>query len=308
MAEPADHGTGVAGRHTPVMWHGYRAGRVLLIATTVSAFCPTGTAPRQGAPQPTLHFLGIALQWKEPTVCSISVIHLQEASCRFLLDGPDVCGTPLPGIAALYPRVNLLLVKTVAHPWECEWAWAVVEFARPSLLPDHRHNTAQHLKVKGIASWKHKAHAACLRHNTRQSSTISTSSTMKTFQVVIMAAAAVVLAAAAPRPDSPPKYGPPPPHYKEPGMPYDFAYAVKDDYTGNDFGQEESSDGHVTSGSYYVALPDGRVQKVSFTADHEGGYVADVTYEGEATYPAHPAPPAYGPPAPPAYGPPAPYA
>ncbi|KAK8384287.1 hypothetical protein O3P69_009216 [Scylla paramamosain] len=121
---------------------------------------------------------------------------------------------------------------------------------------------------------------------------------MKTFQVVIMAAAAVALAAAAPRPDSPPQYGPPPPHYKEPGMPYDFAYAVKDDYTGNDFGQQESSDGHVTSGSYYVALPDGRVQKVSFTADHEGGYVADVTYEGEATYPAHPAPPAYGPPAP----------
>ncbi|XP_045139083.1 LOW QUALITY PROTEIN: cuticle protein 18.6-like [Portunus trituberculatus] len=82
-------------------------------------------------------------------------------------------------------------------------------------------------------------------------------------------------------------------------MPYDFAYAVKDDYTGNDFGQNESSDGHVTSGSYYVALPDGRLQKVSFTADHKAGYVADVTYEGEATYP---------PTRPPAYGPPAPYA
>ncbi|KAK3850254.1 hypothetical protein Pcinc_043029 [Petrolisthes cinctipes] len=106
----------------------------------------------------------------------------------------------------------------------------------------------------------------------------------------------VAVAAAVPRPDTP-GYGPP--SYKEPGMPYDFAYAVKDDYTGNDFGHEESSDGNVASGSYYVLLPDGRRQVVTFTADHNTGYVADVTYEGEASYPAPaPAPPAYGPPPP----------
>ena len=66
----------------------------------------------------------------------------------------------------------------------------------------------------------------------------------------------------APRPDAPPSYGPPPsyPVYKEPGMPFDFAYAVKDDYKGVDFDRNESSDGHVTSGSYRVALPDGRTQ------------------------------------------------
>ena len=68
----------------------------------------------------------------------------------------------------------------------------------------------------------------------------------------------------APRPDSAPQYGPPPsypaPSYKEPGMPFDFAYAVKDDYKGVDFAHDESSDGHVTSGSYRVALPDGRTQ------------------------------------------------
>ena len=112
----------------------------------------------------------------------------------------------------------------------------------------------------------------------------------------------------APRPDAPQSYGPPPPaysypapSYKEPGMPFDFAYAVKDDYKGVDFDRNESSDGHVTSGSYRVALPDGRTQIVTFTADHENGYQAEVTYEGEAQYPEtkpySAPPPAYGPPA-----------
>jgi hypothetical protein len=31
-----------------------------------------------------------------------------------------------------------------------------------------------------------------------------------------------------------------------------------------------------------VNLPDGRVQTVTYTADHYGGFVADVKYEGEA--------------------------
>merc|ERR1739838_1241661 len=119
----------------------------------------------------------------------------------------------------------------------------------------------------------------------------------------VLAALMAVTVMGAPRPDAPPQYGPPPPSYpapsyKEPGMPYDFAYAVKDDYKGVDFAHDESSDGHVTSGSYRVALPDGRTQIVTFTADHDNGYVADVTYEGEAQYPeAKPYAPAYGPPA-----------
>ncbi|CAL4070547.1 unnamed protein product, partial [Meganyctiphanes norvegica] len=113
------------------------------------------------------------------------------------------------------------------------------------------------------------------------------------------------LLAAAVMGDSSPSCGPPPsyhaPPYKEPGMPYDFAYAVNDDYQGVNFAHDESSDGHVTSGSYRVALPDGRTQIVTFTATHEGGYEAEVTYEGEAQYPEAkpyaPAAPAYGPPA-----------
>lgn len=43
---------------------------------------------------------------------------------------------------------------------------------------------------------------------------------------------------------------------------YKYGYAVKDDYSGNNYGQSESRDGYATSGSYYVQLPDGRVQKV----------------------------------------------
>ncbi|CAL4090992.1 unnamed protein product, partial [Meganyctiphanes norvegica] len=123
----------------------------------------------------------------------------------------------------------------------------------------------------------------------------------------VLAALMAVVVMGAPRPDAPPSYGPPPsyhaPSYKEPGMPFDFAYAVRDDYKGVDFAHDENSDGHVTSGSYRVALPDGRTQIVTFTADHTNGYVAEVNYEGEAQYPETKpyAPPAY---APPAYGPP----
>ncbi len=67
-------------------------------------------------------------------------------------------------------------------------------------------------------------------------------------------------------------------------MPYDFAWAVKDEESKNDYAHDEKSDGKVTTGSYRVALPDGRTQIVTYKAD-ENGYVADVKYEGEAKYP-----------------------
>ena len=55
-----------------------------------------------------------------------------------------------------------------------------------------------------------------------------------------------------------------------------------------------SPTGKAVSGSYQVALPDGRVQTVTYTADHYNGYVADVKYEGVPVYPEakpyHPAP------------------
>lgn len=66
---------------------------------------------------------------------------------------------------------------------------------------------------------------------------------------------------------------------------YDFQWAVRDDSSGNDFGHQESRDGDHTQGSYYVQLPDGRLQKVSYFVDGDSGYVAQVSYEGEARYP-----------------------
>ena len=38
-------------------------------------------------------------------------------------------------------------------------------------------------------------------------------------------------------------------------------------------------------GQYVIALPDGRIQTTSYTADHVNGYIAEVTYQGTAVYP-----------------------
>ena len=96
------------------------------------------------------------------------------------------------------------------------------------------------------------------------------------------------------RPDGPPA---PSPSYREPEYgpaSYQYSWAVKDDYSNNDFGQTEERNGDKTVGSYYVALPDGRIQRVTYSVDAYGGYQADVTYEGEAQYPAAAAAPASG--------------
>ena len=67
-----------------------------------------------------------------------------------------------------------------------------------------------------------------------------------------------------------------------------------DDYSGAKFNAQETADGKAVTGSYQVALPDGRIQTVTYTADHYNGYVADVKYEGTPVYPEakpyHPAP------------------
>ena len=87
------------------------------------------------------------------------------------------------------------------------------------------------------------------------------------------------------RPDGPaPAYGPGPAYADEPAK-YAYAWAIKDDPTYNNYGQNENRDGYATSGSYYVALPDGRLQRVTYSVNGDGGYVADVTYEGVAQYP-----------------------
>merc|ERR1711997_1236916 len=128
-------------------------------------------------------------------------------------------------------------------------------------------------------------------------------------QKVIFAALLAVATAAA-LPAAPAPYHPAPAPYHEPILPpvYNYEYGVNDPHYGPVFSQKESRDNYDTAGEYRVNLPDGRVQIVTYSAGPDG-YVADVTYEGEATYPEYkPAPaPVYHKPAP-AYKPhPAPY-
>ncbi|XP_050728895.1 pro-resilin-like [Eriocheir sinensis] len=66
---------------------------------------------------------------------------------------------------------------------------------------------------------------------------------------------------------------------------YNFNWAVKDAPSANDFGQAEERDNEETKGSYYVQLPDGRLQEVTYYVDGDSGYIAEVNYVGEASYP-----------------------
>merc|ERR1712037_414639 len=82
-----------------------------------------------------------------------------------------------------------------------------------------------------------------------------------------------------------PQYQAAPAPYQDLSEPpaYAYQYGVNDDYSGANFQQQETRDGYTTSGSYTVALPDGRVQTVTY---HDGGdgMVQEVTYTGEAVY------------------------
>ena len=60
---------------------------------------------------------------------------------------------------------------------------------------------------------------------------------------------------------------------------YNFEWGVRDSNSGNDFGHAEQREGPVTRGSYYVLLPDGRLQRVTYYVDGDSGFVAEVTYE-----------------------------
>ncbi|KAL7648520.1 UNVERIFIED_CONTAM: hypothetical protein RMT77_000426 [Armadillidium vulgare] len=65
---------------------------------------------------------------------------------------------------------------------------------------------------------------------------------------------------------------------------YNFGYGVYDPYHGTNFGHRENRNGKRTDGEYYVDLPDGRLQKVSYYADKDG-YHPTITYIGKAHYP-----------------------
>merc|ERR1712226_1339103 len=73
---------------------------------------------------------------------------------------------------------------------------------------------------------------------------------------------------------------------KEVPQPYAYEYGVADDYSNSNFRKTETQDanGNV-GGSFTIALPDGRIQTTTYTADPVQGFVAEVTYSGEAVYP-----------------------
>ncbi|XP_050720279.1 pro-resilin-like [Eriocheir sinensis] len=115
-----------------------------------------------------------------------------------------------------------------------------------------------------------------------------------TFKVLLLAAVAALAAADQAPSYSPPRptYNPPQPSYgpAEPTAPaqYNFNWAVKDDYSSNDFGHEETRNGYDTQGSYFVLLPDGRLQRVKYTVNGNSGFLPEISYEGEAQYPQQP--------------------
>merc|ERR1712018_930297 len=112
---------------------------------------------------------------------------------------------------------------------------------------------------------------------------------MNTVFVFVFAFAALInISIGRPSPDNAPaSYSSAPTYASEPAN-YNYEWTVKDDYSNNNYGQAETRNGDNTSGSYYVLLPDGRTQTVTYSVDGYGGYVADVTYSGEAKYPETP--------------------
>merc|ERR1712117_973613 len=129
------------------------------------------------------------------------------------------------------------------------------------------------------------------------SSSELTSITMKAFISSLLVATAMAAPAnvgyapvpapyaPAPAPYAPAPYHPAPAPYHEekiPPQPFAYEYGGADEY-GRHFAKTETQDEHgVVKGEYRVELPDGRVQIVSYHADHENGFIADVRYEGEA--------------------------
>ena len=69
--------------------------------------------------------------------------------------------------------------------------------------------------------------------------------------------------------------------------PYVYKYGIQDDLSGTNFEKSESQNGGGNvEGLFSVVLPDGRIQTVTYTADDDNGFVADVTYSGKASFPA----------------------
>merc|ERR1712128_31737 len=115
--------------------------------------------------------------------------------------------------------------------------------------------------------------------------------TVNMYKLVVLSAlvAAISAQAYAPAPAYPAP-GPYKPVEKLPPQPYAYEYGVADDYSKVNFKKSETQDSNgIVAGSFTIALPDGRIQTTTYTADHVNGFIAEVTYEGTAVYPPEPA-------------------
>ena len=100
--------------------------------------------------------------------------------------------------------------------------------------------------------------------------------------IVLVALVAVAAADRSPYSYSAPQGSSESESYESSEAKYDFNWAVNED--SNEFGHQEARDGDDTQGSYYVQLPDGRLQQVTYYVDGDNGYVAEVNYQGEAHF------------------------
>lgn len=66
---------------------------------------------------------------------------------------------------------------------------------------------------------------------------------------------------------------------------YKFSYGVNDPHTGDWKTQYEERNGDVVKGSYTVAVPDGSLRTVHYTADDHNGFNALVSKDGRTLPP-----------------------
>ena len=63
---------------------------------------------------------------------------------------------------------------------------------------------------------------------------------------------------------------------------------MADDYSKTNFKKSETQDANgVVSGSFTIALPDGRIQTTRYEASPRHGYRAQVSYQGQASHPSN---------------------
>jgi len=58
---------------------------------------------------------------------------------------------------------------------------------------------------------------------------------------------------------------------------YAYEYSVDDSYTGDKKSQKEERDGEVVKGEYSLVEPDGSIRTVTYYADWDNGFFANVS-------------------------------